>query len=555
MRLAAPIPLILALCASPAVQGTPVEAPHPVYAFLRRLEVKGILDRPFLGSLPLPQSRVLDLLRGAALDSARLGAWERRELARYRAEFDPDLRHLASRLEYADSGRLLSGRVEYFAGGYLRDSLPRDEAYAYTALTPKVEGRFTGNLGFVSEATVGAEISRDGRYFMNYDPQRGLPYNTRVRTAGRLDDGITFDSFRTVVSWGGNGYGIDAGNDWNQWGPGIWQHPTFGPRPWFWVQDSLPADDSSRFAGSYLPGSSRHGYRRPGEGPPPTQLRLDIAWRRLKYVKFIAEKTGLSAHARAFLVAHRLEARPTRNLLVGVHEMVAFAGRSFEATYGIPFVPLKFAEHQVGDKDNIGIGFDADYRLPRGMRVYSELFFDDVIAPQDMFDDYWGNKFAWVVGWEAFDLPLPASGLQVEYARVEPWLFGHHALNNQMQHYGSLLGSALPPNSHAAWARWSQALPRGLEAEIEYAFLQRQTRARGSSIFDVHEDLRDGKGKDFLGEDPETRNGLRASLAARYRRHLLAKVSLGYLRVDSWKSAPGSSLSGPLASAEIVLAY
>lgn len=539
-----------------SVHASPVEAPHPVYGFLRRLEVRGILERPFLGSLPFQSDEVLALLRSAAADSAKLGAWERRELTRYLAEFDPELHRQSSRLVYSDSGRSLSGSVKYYAAGQYRDSLPGADASLFTAFSPHVEGRLSPNLSFVSEATVGSEKDGRNRYLINYDPQRGLPYNTRKRDSlTDLDNATTFDAFRTVMSWHAQGFGIDIGDDWNQWGPGVWQHPTFGTHPWFWVNDSLPTADSARFGGSYLPGGSRSGFRYPGESAPLTQLRIDFTWHAFKYTKFIAERTGLDDKDQAYVTAHRLEVRIGRNLLVGAHELVAFAGRSFEPIYAIPLVPLKFAEHQVGDKDNTALGLDMDYRLPRGMRVYGELFLDDLLGPAEILGSYWGNKYATVLGWEVYDLLLPSSCLQIEYARVEPWLFGHHHYDDQLQHYGSLLGSSIPPDSHAAWVHWSKSLPAGLSADLEYAFLQRALHVRGSSIFDFHENSLDGTTKVFLGGDPETRNAVRAGLSGRYGRYVLAKVALGYLRVDTWKGNPGTDLSGPSASGEVLLTY
>ncbi len=534
----------------------PVDAPHPVYGFLRRLEVRGLMDRPFLGSLPFQNTEILAFLRGAEADSSRLNGREKRELARYLAEFDPEIHRRASRLAYADSGRYLSGTVRYFAEGHYRDSLPGADAGLFTAFTPHVEGGLARGLSFVSEATVGSEKSGRNRYFLNYDPQRGLPYNTRNRdTITDREDATTFDAFRTVLTWQGAGVSIDAGDDWNQWGPGVWQHPTFGPHSWFWVNDSLRAGDSAGFVGSYLPGSSRSGFRYPGESAPLTQVRLEFTWHALKYTKFIAQKTGLNVSEDAYVTAHRLEVKFGRNLLVGVHELVAYSGRAFEPIYAIPFVPLKFAEHQVGDRDNTALGFDLDYRLPRSMRIYGELFLDDLLGPAEIFGSYWGNKYAVLAGWEAYDLLMESSCLQIEYARVEPWLFGHQMRNDQLQHFGSLLGSSIPPDSHAAWARWKKSLPMGMEAELEYAFLQRQTRERGSSIFDVHKNAVDGTTKVFLGRDPETRNAVRAGLSARYDRYVLATASIGYLRVDGWKGNPSVALSGPSASGELVLTY
>lgn len=536
--------------------GAPVEPQHGVYGFLRRLQIKGAVDGAFLSNLPLQDAEVLGLLQAAARDSAALGDWEKAELRRHLRTFDPELRRQDTRLFYGDQGRRLAGGVAFSTDAFFADSLPRSQGFVTAALSPRVEGAFGRYLDFVSEASIGGEWSSHPTYLLNYDPQRGLPYNTRKgRTdPSDLDERSTFDAFRTVIGLGNDQYRIEAGNDWNQWGPGIWQHPAFGARPWFWVQDSLPASDSARFDGSTVPGAYRRGYRRPGEGPPMPQVRMTFTWPFLRYTKIFADKQGILSKSDATVVAHRIDVR-IGGFDIGAYEMVAYSDRAFEPVYAVPFVPLKIAEHFLGDRDNIALGLDANFAFGSRYRVYSELFLDDLLGPLDLFGDYWGNKFAWVLGGEMLDPLLPASALQFEYARVEPWLYGHHVVDNQLQHFGSLLGSSLPPNSHALRLRWSKALPRSLETAVEYGFLQRQLRDRGSSLFDVHERATDGDDKDFLGEDPETRNALRVDLSARFGRYAEAVASMGLLSVSRWENESAKSLTTPTFAISCKVSY
>jgi hypothetical protein len=557
-RAAALLSALLPVLIPATAAAVPVEATHPVYALLRRLEVRGLLDRPTLGTLPLQDSDVLSMLRAAERDTLRLQTRERADLDRHLVEFDPARRVRSTRLAWRDSstGRFLAGSASFSAAVHGSDSLPEAAGDAYAAFAPRVEGALSPTLGFSSEAVVGGEWSRHDRFFLNYDPQRGLPYNTRKRDSIADRSGsATFDAFRTVFTWSRGGVSLDGGNDWNQWGPGIFQHPSYGPHPWFWVRDSLPAVDSTGFRGTPAPGGHRMGFRSPGEAAPMTQARLGISWGRLRYVKFIAEKIGLDADEPGWVIGHRMEARLGRNVLLGLHETVIQAGRALEPTYAIPFVPLKYAEHQVGDRDNISLGADLDWRLPWSARVYGELFLDDLLGPDAFFDPYWGNKFAVTFGAEAYDLLLPASVVQAEYARVEPWLFTHRLFDNQAQHYGALLGSSLPPNSHALRLRFAKDLPRGLSAEAEYGFLQRGVDVPGSSPFDFHQDSVHGKDKVFLGDDPETRHAFRAAVTWIRDRHLQATASLGWLRVGAWRGDPSRSVSGPSASLAARIAY
>src|SRR5690606_11309854 len=102
-----------------------------------------------------------------------------------------------------------------------------------------------------------------------------------------------FGAFRMVVGAGTRHLRLELGQDWNQWGPGHWQQTTLGPRPWFWVADSLPASPEPGYEGSTRPGIYRHGYRYTGEGPPLPQFRLRFGSDHWEYVKIVAQRTGL----------------------------------------------------------------------------------------------------------------------------------------------------------------------------------------------------------------------------------------------------------------------
>jgi hypothetical protein len=546
--------LILAAVGVEALRAAPVEASHPVYAFLRRMEMRGLVPPGRLSTLPRAKEEIAAML-DAADGSGRLRPREKSDLELYRKMLDlaPTDSSRFHPLVYADSNTSAAGRIEYFTGGYAQDSIPHARAFAFGSLNATVEGAYKKRLQFVSSAGIGMERSRYPRFVENYDPSRGMPYNTdREGKAGIPRSVSTMDAFRTVVGYRDESLRFEVGSDWNQWGPGIWQHAFLSQRPWFWVQDSLPPDDSSHFAGTPYPGRYRRGYRYPGEAAPMTQARMAFRLGWLEYTKVVAERQGLFTDSAAHVIAHRLEARPWSFLGIGVQEMVATAGRPLDWTYAIPLVPLKYAEHQLGDRDNAAVGVDAEVLWAGRGRAYGELFLDDFSG----FDlNFWGNKFAFMLGAEAVDLPIAGSLLQIEYARVEPWTFTHTGVDNQLQHFGALLGSSLPPNSHALHVAWQQTLPFALEARLEYVFMQRDAASRGSSVFDFHNDAVDGTTKEFLGGVVETRNEVNLGVTYRWDRFVQLDGSAGYLDVENWKSRRGASISWPSVSGEIRLRY
>lgn len=544
----------LLLIAMGAPSAAPVDVADPVYGFLHRLELRGLVSPGHLSTLPRAKEEIAALLEQASA-SDRLRPREKREIENFRKRLDlaPGDSSRFRPFVYSDSAATGSAHLEYFTGGYAQDSLPFARAYAFGSLNATVEGAYKKRLQFVSTAGIGMERSYYPRFTENYNPARGLPYNTdREGKAGILRGVSTMDDYRTVVGYRDDALRLELGSDWNQWGPGVWQHAFLSQRPWFWVQDSLPSEDSSLFPGTPSPGRYRVGYRSPGEGPPMTQGRAAYRLGWLEYVKVVAERQGLWRDSSAHLVAHRLTARPWPFLGLGVEELVVTAGRPLDWTYVIPFVPLKYAEHQLGDRDNVAVAGDAEALWAGHGRVYAELFLDDFSG----FDlDFWGNKYAFTVGVEAVDVLIAGSLLQAEYSRVEPWTFTHQGVDNQLQHFGALLGSSLPPDSHALHLAWEQALPAAFTARLEYLFMQRDATSRGSSPFDFHDDARDGVLKTFLGGVVETRQEITLTGSYRWDRFLDLHAMVGWLDVENWRSQSGSTLSWPSAAGEFRVRY
>ncbi|HLP39985.1 MAG TPA: hypothetical protein VK465_00640, partial [Fibrobacteria bacterium] len=421
-----------------------------------------------------------------------------------------------------------------------------------------VEATFWRGGFLAASASIGMERGVVDRFTETYRLAEGLPYNTSREGKAGIPQGVsTFDGFRVVMGYGLGPLRIDAGQDWNQWGPGHWQRMALGTEGYFWVQDSLPASDTVSFPGTRYPGRHRRGYRRPGETAPMPQLRLAFVGKHFAYVKVVAQRDGVVEDGTASLIAHRLEWRPLPWLVLGGTELASIGGRVPEPVHWLPLVPLKLMEHQVRDKDNLALSADVEVSR-RGLgRLYGELYLDDFSGPPL---DFWGNKLAWSLGgewidpWRILGVSVPGA-LRAEFAHVDPWVFTHHLPDRQHQHAGALYGSRLPGNSHAFWLEAEIGLPRGLEASAAYAFQQRDLRTRGSSPFDVFLQGMDDRTKDFLGDTPETRHQADLRLAWAWRRHVAFAAGAGLLVVEDWKGRAGESLVAPTLLGELTLRY
>jgi len=158
--------------------------------------------------------------------------------------------------------------------------------------------------------------------------------------------------------------------------------------------------------------------------------------------------------ANKYLAAHRLEVAPMRWLNFALHETVIYSERGVELAYLNPIMFYRSAEHFLGDRDNATIGADLEVRPLPGLRVYGELFIDD-LAIARLSEHWYGNKVAWLAGAHfASTLGRFAHDLRAEYVRLAPYVYSHTFPINVYKHYNTMLGHPLGPNAEAFYFEW-----------------------------------------------------------------------------------------------------
>ena len=153
-------------------------------------------------------------------------------------------------------------------------------------------------------------------------------------------------------------------------------------------------------------------------------------------------------NAQKFLSAQRLEVRPRGNVLLGFSQGVVYGDRGLQLGYLTPLNFLYSVQHSNDDKDNFVLGLDGTWRVVRGLKLYGEAFFDDILVG-DLFNSTGNNKSAYTIGahgivpkpfWSKFDLKL-------EYTKVRPFVYTHIFGVNAYSHWYSPLGYTREPNS------------------------------------------------------------------------------------------------------------
>lgn len=201
-----------------------------------------------------------------------------------------------------------------------------------------------------------------------------------------------------------------------------------------------------------------------------------------------------------YLAAHRLDVEFKRCYL-GLYETVIYGRRHLELSYLNPLMPYHIAEHHLGDRDNNMLGFDAVFFPTRSLKLYCEVFIDDMNTSESLLR-YFGNKFAFTGG-ALISNPLGISdlSLRIEYTRVEPFVYTHWDSLNIYSYRDSNIGSRLGPNADCLFLQMTYPVtPRvTLQGFAEY------DRKGPGTTSTITRPPHKGTQKIFLGATPETR--------------------------------------------------
>ncbi len=435
--------LVSAVSADDPTSDVPLS--HRIYQTVDRFEARGWFDEPVSGVRPYTRRQaarfLLRILRRAD-SGASLSQTERGVLDRHRAEFGVELARLGYASASSSPKRGMVGRL--FGGDNLfawQDSVATvaiDPLFRQRLLLVRGGGRTAETVSqtYVGGIVRGTFHNRLGFRIRHFEARE---WSTRMRTsrgdvvARPIEDvqlkGKTVD-FREAafqLIWAAPWFNLDIGKGSLDWGPGRTGN--------LFLTDYAPPFGLVRLRASYGRVVFTHvvGLLRARAGLiDSTRTRID------------------NGHVRTFLrskhlAAHRVEIALSGRVSLGLQEAVVYGDRRPEFLYLPPATVLTAAQTYIGDRDNLMVGLDLSARPARNLRAYFALFFDDL---KKFSPGAFSNKFAFQVGFLWVDpFGLPDTDLQMEYIRLEPFVYSHHFDINTHEHFDALLGYPSGPNA------------------------------------------------------------------------------------------------------------
>ena len=470
---------------------------HPVYIFLKRMDVKGIIDRYRDAVLPLSRGEVGQYLTEIESKMDRLTDVEKEWLADYLSEFQYDIKGTTNGFHSLFSseqstfggalGQELSGREKYFyfsadsvtsfffnglatvdGRGISGDALGKTRA-EYFQFGGRFRGTVEGHLGYYLQGT--NALFWGSRALLQRDPLLAQSHALYVT------DTKSFDFSQGYVRYSHGIISAQVGRERVLWGYGTDQQMI--------ISDNAREFDFIRLDAQYkaIKYTFLHAWLLGSQSNLTFTLPFDTSTKFIEPV--IADK---------YLAAHRFSISFPSLFELGFQEMYIYSNRSPDLAYLNPLILFESAQRSRGERDNGLWAFDIKTHFLNGLQLHGTLLYDDIHIPY-LFSGRWFDRYAYQVGMVYADpFMIHNTTLFVEYTYVKPYVFAHdRSRDDSYTSLGMILGPRIGPNADSWFFRWDWLPLRNLFLSARVS-LDR----KGQNVYDSTGTLSRNVGGDFL---------------------------------------------------------
>lgn len=408
---------------------------HPIYQYLKHMQVKGIIKQKSFFKIPFTRGEIQEMLLEISKSQQRLTKPEKRLLENYLEEFDlTNKTNSVLIFSKTDSNQVLSERLFSNDDKYIyhyKDEKSNVSVKPLGSLRSVFkfgkdidnENSIYGNLGFRIYGTIdsclGYYLQATNGKFINGSKSLGIQEDKFLSNSVKFT--LLNSDFDLVES-----------------------HVRY-QKDWF----SVGISRETRFLGSGI----NQNLVVSDNAPPMDEFFLKATFKNFIYnfshFSLIAQpKTQVPAGYSTeippkYLVLHSATFQFT-NWSLTYFETVIYSGRSVEIAYLNPFTFLKSVEHSLHDRDKASMGLSFEWNILPNFQLLGTWMMEDMIF-SEIGKNFWGNKTAWNIG-AIYSTPLSLD-VGLEYTRVEPYMFTHFNNLNNRTNDGKLIGTYLNPNS------------------------------------------------------------------------------------------------------------
>lgn len=471
--------LIAVFFALPAALFSQVEMTppsHPVYDFLKRMQIAEMIDYNS-SMIPISRGEIGKFLITINDNRDKLNNTDKKILSYYLAEFENDLGEGSKKLP--QTGLMKEAKVsEFFSGGDFKKIFSPDDkqkylykyidsnasffvdvqaGYSYrhsngdtlgsntlnlSELGLRFRGTLFNSVGFYLRASNGSKMSGDDRavsFGRLTDPR--LAASRKFPTEGYFDSFEGYLRYQTQSNWLALTVGREA------------MYQGFGYIDKLYLSNNTVPFDFVNLRMQYK------------------ALRYSFTYGGLK-----GDSLGYDVLNKT-IATHRLDVNFSPRFRMGFWESLITATQSFSFSNFNPIsflISVDYNDVVKSNPNNNLFGIDMELQPMKNVAFQGTLLVDElslgaIFKPNDFTPA--DTKFGWQLGtiWNnAFSIPSMTAAL--EYTHLDPFVYTHRSLKTTYTNWGMPLGAKLSPNSDEVALKFSYNVSSRVKLDLQYQF-------------------------------------------------------------------------------------
>ena len=233
-------------------------------------------------------------------------------------------------------------------------------------------------------------------------------------------------------------------------------------------------------------------------------------------------------YADKFLVVHKIGWTPNNNFELFLGEEVIYGDRNIEVSYLLPITFWRATEHNLADRDNVLIFAGMNWKPIDKNLIYCNFILDE-LRKNEIFEDWWGNKYALQMGNSYTFNQQRNLMLSLEFTAIRPWLYTHYILHNKFSHDGIGLGFPEGSNLIQFAAEFNFDLRQNLNINLHSSFTRQGSVGNN---FSINYNDRPSDKADWLEGDITNRLSICPVITWQPLAHHRLKIGLFTTRID-----------------------
>lgn len=470
-----------------------VQLNHPVYTFLKEMNVKGLIDYINEDDPVMSRFKILKLLEKIKSNENLLSDTEKKLVGKF-------IEELSDEVNPENTTQLFNPKENFFSD--LSDVFSQKVKYLYVY---KQEGAniFLEGLGHFYH----------GQRFSPTPTNNANLYDIGFRMRGTVFDKLGYNL--TVIKGGVSGNDRIAETiepkllSNYKWVENIENIGNYGFNYGYLKFSTEPMNDMNL---SFQLGREDitfgYGYGSKlvlsGENPTLDFIKFNFNYGVIHFTSLHASTVGnfsydINQRYTKYLALNRLKLSFKNLFDFGIGETMVYSGRGIELGYLSPLAFYKFIEMDLQDRDNGSLWMDFQTNFFKKIQFQATFYLDENILSNLQDLERYTNKTAYQLNafwYEAFS--IPDLSVIAEYTRIRPYVYSHRDPKNTYTAFGTSLGHRIGPNADELMMRANYNLSDRIRLTGEFRFSR-----KGNNVYDENGNLIKNVGGDIFLSHPD----------------------------------------------------